>query len=48
MLQRLWMHPEQVAQAHEKRPSLAWALGRTILLGLAGRAVRRLGTGSAA
>jgi hypothetical protein len=41
MLERLWMHPEQVAQAHEKRPSFVWSLGRTVLMGLASRAVRR-------
>lgn len=44
MLERLWMHPEQVAKTRDTRPSLVWSLGRTILLGLTARGVRRLGT----
>ncbi len=39
MLQRAWRHPERVAR---ERPSVSfwWPIGRSVLLGLASRAVR--------
>jgi hypothetical protein len=40
LLQRVWTHPERVVQAGA--PSLWVSVGRTVLLGLVSRAMRRI------